>query len=162
ASTARTNSSRSLRYSVSCMAGIGDGYCGAARREQPTKPKSTYAEPFVVRNRTTNGPAGRFAARPQGGRISPRRYPRTAGDHGILPSRRQRDLRRLAVAPIEGGDLADALHQFRAGAGELLDLAGALVAVVAGQPDLDQFMMLERQHEFRQHGRRDALVANLD
>src|SRR5262249_43041085 len=103
ASTARTNSSRSLRCSVSCMAGIGDGYCGAARREQPTKPMSTNAEQFVVRNRTTNGLAGRLVARPQGGRNSLRRNLRTAGDDGILPSLRQRDLRRLVVAPVEGG-----------------------------------------------------------
>src|SRR5258705_12737803 len=75
-------------------------------------------------------------------------HSRTARDADMLSSLWQRQLRLVRVAPIETGDLADALHQFgMSSLGKLGDLRGAFFTIFSGQFDLDQLMVIQGDGE---------------
>ena len=74
---------------------------------------------------------------------------------------RQFDARRFGVAPKERSDMANPLDQRRLGRHANLRNHGlARFTILGVDPDFDQFMMIERQQDFVQDRRRDAVVAD--
>ena len=73
----------------------------------------------------------------------------------------QFDAWRFGVAAKQRGDMADPLDQRRLGRrANLLDHGLARFPILGVDPDFDQFVMIERQQNFVQDRRRDAVAAN--
>src|SRR5690606_2755363 len=75
---------------------------------------------------------------------------------------RQHDLRRFLRGAVQGGGMADPLHQGRAGlAGQRVDHGVPGLAVLGADLDLDQLVPLQDLVQFGHQGRGDALAADL-